>query len=276
MSFRLNFAAYSDIGKIREKNEDFVLVSSELAFAAVADGMGGHNAGEIASNVAVSSFVDTLSKINKHKLVIPKDFLPNMSVTERKMLMAADYANFTIYKMAHENQLYRTMGTTLSAMVIDGKKAIAIHIGDTRIYLLRKGNFTQLTTDHSLAWEHIKRGLLKKEEAEKSAVQNVLTRAMGIKKEVEFDILEFGIAEGDVLFMCSDGINKGMTDEEIKRYLLKAEKTSIGKLCKAIVKKANENDGKDNISAIVIKVMPEPSAMSSRWLKFKKLFSIFS
>lgn len=273
MSFKLNFAAYSDIGKIREKNEDFVHVSSELSFAAVADGMGGHNAGEIASSLAVTAFVDTLNKINKNKLAIPKDFLPNMTTVERKMLMSADYANFTIYKMAHDNQIYRTMGTTLSALVIDGKRAYAIHIGDTRIYLLRNHKLTQLTTDHSLAAEHVKRGLLKKSEAEKSAVQNVLTRAMGIKKDVEFDILEFGVRENDVIFMCSDGINKGLEDEEIQVYLEKANKVSISKLCKAIVRGANDKDGKDNISAIIIKVLPEASAISKKWLKIKKFFS---
>ncbi|MGB2578112.1 serine/threonine protein phosphatase PrpC [Elusimicrobium simillimum] len=167
--------------------------------------------------------------------------------------------------------MYRTMGTTLSCLLFDNKdSAYAIHIGDTRIYLLRDGVFTQLTIDHSLAAEHVRRGLLTKAQAEKSAIQNVLTRAMGIKKDVEFDILQFGVLEGDVIFMCSDGVNKGLEDEEIKQYLMKTGRTSVSKICKAIVRKANEKDGKDNISAVVVQVMPEPGFIETKWNKFKK------
>ncbi|MCL2888495.1 MAG: Stp1/IreP family PP2C-type Ser/Thr phosphatase [Elusimicrobia bacterium] len=275
MTLRLSFAAYSDIGKIRDKNEDMVYISSDLRFAVVADGMGGHSAGEVASNIAISSFVETLTKMNSGQIVIPKDFLPEMSKTERKLLMAADYANYSIYKLAQENAMYRSMGTTLSGVLIEGNEAYVIHIGDTRLYLLRMDVLTQLTTDHSLAAEHIKRGLLTKVQAEKSAVQNVLTRAMGIKKDVEFDILQFTIMPGDILFLCSDGVNKGLSDEEIKQYLQKADKTSPSKVCKALVRKANDNDGKDNISAVIIKVMPEPGYWALKWARFKKMFFSF-
>ena len=275
MSLSLSFAAYSDIGKIRDKNEDMVYISSDLRFAVVADGMGGHSAGEVASNVAISTIVDTLSKIESGKIAIPKDFLPEMSKPERKLLMAADYANYSIFKLAQENVIYRSMGTTLSGVLIEGNEAYVVHIGDTRLYLLRMDVMTQLTTDHSLAAEHIKRGLLTKAQAEKSAVQNVLTRAMGIKKDVEFDILQFAVMPGDILFLCSDGVNKGLTDEEIKHYLQKAYKTSLSKICKALVRKANDNDGKDNISAVIIKVMPEAGYWAMKWARFKKMFFLF-
>ncbi|MDR0291467.1 MAG: Stp1/IreP family PP2C-type Ser/Thr phosphatase [Elusimicrobium sp.] len=275
MTLRLSFAAYSDIGKIRDKNEDMVYISSDLRFAVVADGMGGHSAGEVASNIAINSFVETLTKMNSGKVVIPKDFLPEMSKPERKLLMAADYANYSIYKLAQENAMYRSMGTTLSGVLIEGNEAYVVHIGDTRLYLLRMDVMTQITTDHSLAAEHIKRGLLTKAQAEKSAVQNVLTRAMGIKKDVEFDILQFTIMPGDILFLCSDGVNKGLTDDDIKQYIQKAYKTSLSKVCKALVRKANENDGKDNISAVIIKVMPEPGYWALKWARFKKTFFSF-
>ncbi|ACC98480.1 Protein serine/threonine phosphatase [Elusimicrobium minutum Pei191] len=272
MRYRLKLTAYSDIGKIREKNEDMVFISSDLGFAAVADGMGGHSAGEVASNVAISSFVDTLNKINENRISLPKDFLPDLSKIERKMLMAADYANYTVYKMAQDNQMYRTMGTTLSCVLIDSDNAYIVHIGDTRVYLYRAGAFSQVTTDHSLAAEHVKRGILTKNQAEKSAVQNVLTRAMGIKKDVEFDILQFKIAPGDILFLCSDGVNKGLTDEEIKQFISKSGKTSITKICKAIVKKSNEKDGKDNVSAAMIQVLSAPGFLGDKWYKFKSMF----
>jgi len=256
MSLGARFTAYSDIGKIREKNEDCVFISSELRLAIVADGMGGHSAGEIASSLAVAVFTDTLLKITKNKVTIPKDFLPELTRTERKMLMAADTANHAVYDMAQKKEQYRTMGTTLSALELDGKAAVIVHVGDTRVYLYRQGIFMQITTDHSLAEEQVRRGLMTKEEANNSRVQNVLTRAMGIKREIEFDLLSFDIEPDDIFLLCSDGLNKGLTDAEIQSFLSKAPTMPLSRLCKAMIKKANDQSGKDNISAIIVQTLP--------------------
>ena len=255
-TFDIEFAAVTDIGKIREKNEDNVLISSDLGLGVVADGMGGHSAGEIASSIAVSVLAETIRKINTETLKIPETFLPKLAPTERKLLMAANLANAAIYSTAQSSEIYKMMGTTLTGVLFDKACAIAVHVGDSRLYLLRDGKIIQITTDHSLAMEHVRRGLLSKADADKSKIQNVLTRAMGIKKNIEFDLLKFPIKEGDVMVLCSDGLYKGLTEEAIAEILTQDKDFPIVKTCKHLVRQSNEKDGQDNISAVLIKILP--------------------
>ena len=255
-TFDIEFAAVTDIGKIREKNEDNVLISSDLGLGVVADGMGGHSAGEIASSIAVSVLAETIRKINTGALKIPETFLPKLAPTERKLLMAANLSNAAIYSTSQSSDIYKMMGTTLTGVLFDKDCAIAVHVGDSRIYLYRDNKIIQITTDHSLAMEHVRRGLLSKADADKSKIQNVLTRAMGIKKNIEFDLLKFPIKAGDVLVLCSDGLYKGLTEQAIGEILGKEKDLPIVKLCKHLVRVSNERDGQDNISAVVIKILP--------------------
>lgn len=255
-SFDIEFAAVTDIGKIREKNEDNVLISSDLGLGVVADGMGGHSAGEIASNIAVSVLTETVRKVNNGQLKIPDNFLPKLENTERKILMAANLANAAIYSTAQSSEVYRMMGTTLTGVLFDKDSAIAVHVGDSRLYLFREGKIVQITTDHSLAMEHVRRGLLTRAEADRSKIQNVLTRAMGIKKNIEFDLLKFPVRAGDILLLCSDGLYKGLSEAEMGTLLTAGKDVSIVKLCKHLVRVSNEQDGQDNISAVLIKILP--------------------
>ena len=255
-AFDIEFAAVTDIGKIREKNEDSVLISSDLGLGVVADGMGGHSAGEIASNIAVHVLEETIRKVNTGELKMPETFLPKMDNTERKMLMAANLANAAIYTTAQASEIYKMMGTTLTGVMFDGDNATAVHVGDSRIYLFRDGKLVQVTTDHSLAMEHVRRGLLTKAEADKSKIQNVLTRAMGIKKNVEFDLLRFPVKLGDVMVLCSDGLYKGMNETQLAEQLEQGKNLPLVKLCKQLVRVSNDNDGQDNISAVMIKILP--------------------
>ena len=268
-SFDIEFAAITDIGKIREKNEDNVLISSELSLGVVADGMGGHSAGEIASSIAVSVLAETIRKINIGELVIPDNFLPKLAPIERKLLMAANLANAAIYSTAQSSDMYKLMGTTLTGILFDKESAFAVHVGDSRIYLHRDGKIVQITMDHSLAMEHVRRGLLSKEDADKSKIQNVLTRAVGIKKNIEFDLLRFPVRPGDILILCSDGLYKGLTEQEIGEIVQKGQDLPIVKLCKQLVRRANENDGQDNISAVVIKILaPQKLSITQRICNF--------
>ncbi len=255
-SFDIEFAAVTDIGKIREKNEDSVLISSELSLGVVADGMGGHSAGEIASNIAVSVLAETLRKIADHKLQIPANFLPKLTPTERKILLAANLANAAIYSTAQSSATYRMMGTTLTGVLIEQNCATAVHVGDSRLYLLRNNKIIQITTDHSLAMEHIRRGLLTKQEADHSKIQNILTRAMGIKKNIEFDLLKFPVHEGDILLLCSDGLYKGLNEDQIAAILRAGKNMPLVKLCKQLVHDSNDKDGQDNISCVLVKILP--------------------
>lgn len=268
--FDIEFAAVTDIGKIREKNEDNVLISSDLGLGVVADGMGGHSAGEIASNIAVSVLAETIRKVNNGALPIPADFLPKLDPVGRKILLAANLANAAIYSTAQSSELYKMMGTTLTGVLLDNGCATAVHVGDSRLFLFRDGKIVQITTDHSLAMEHVRRGLLTKAEADKSKIQNVLTRAMGIKKNIEFDLLKFPIKTGDVLLLCSDGLYKGLTEAQIGQILAAGSNMQLVKLCKQLVRLSNESDGQDNISTVLIKIWPAKKLTIGQ--KLKRMF----
>ena len=268
-SFDIEFAAVTDIGKIREKNEDNVLISSGLGLGIVADGMGGHSAGEIASNIAVSVLAETVRKVNNGQLKIPDTFLPKLEPMERKLLMAANLANIAIYSTAQSSDIYKMMGTTMTGVIFDNDSATAVHVGDSRLYLFRDNNIVQITTDHSLASEQVRRGLLTRAEADRSKIQNVLTRAMGIKKNIEFDLLKFPVKIGDVILLCSDGLYKGLRETDMAEILRSGEQMPIVKLCKLLVRLSNEKDGQDNISAVLIKILPpKPLTMKQRVKRF--------
>ncbi len=270
MAYDIEFSAVTDIGKIREKNEDSVLISSDLSLGIVADGMGGHSAGEIASSIAVSVLAETVRKINDGKLQIPATFLPKLSPTERKLLLAANLANAAIYSTAQSATNYHMMGTTLTGVLLENDLATAVHVGDSRLYLLRNNKIIQITTDHSLAMEHIRRGLLTKAEADHSKIQNILTRAMGIKKNIEFDLLKFPVHVGDMILLCSDGLYKGLNEQQIADLSRAGKHMPLVKLCKHLVHKSNEGDGQDNISCVLIKILPPQKV---NWLqKLKQLF----
>ncbi|WP_428049077.1 Stp1/IreP family PP2C-type Ser/Thr phosphatase [Candidatus Avelusimicrobium caledoniensis] len=267
--FDIEFAAVTDIGKIREKNEDNVLISSNLSLGIVADGMGGHSAGEVASNIAVSVLAETVRKVNNGQLKIPDSFLPKLDNTERKMLMAANLANIAIYSTAQSSDLYKMMGTTLTGVIFDRDYAITVHVGDSRLYLFRDNKMVQITTDHSLANEQVRRGLLTRAEADRSKIQNILTRAMGIKKNIEFDLLKFPVKPGDEILLCSDGLYKGLRESDMADILRNGKEMSIVKLCKQLVHISNEKDGQDNISAVLIKILPpKPLSFKQRVKRF--------
>ena len=272
--FDIEFAAVTDIGKIREKNEDNVLISSSLGLGVVADGMGGHSAGEVASNIAVYVLAETVRKLNNGQLKIPATFLPKLDYTERKMLMAANLANIAIYSTAQSSEIYKMMGTTLTGVIFDHDYATAVHVGDSRLYLFRNDKIVQITTDHSLANEQVRRGLLTRAEADRSKIQNVLTRAMGIKKNIEFDLLKFPIKAGDEILLCSDGLYKGLRESDMADILRNGKDMPIVKLCKQLVNCSNEKDGQDNISAVLIKVMP-PKKLTFRQ-RMRRFFGVKS
>ena len=268
-SFDIEFAAVTDIGKIREKNEDNVLISSALGLGIVADGMGGHSAGEVASSIAVSVLAETIRKVNNGQLQVPDTFLPDLDLSERKILMAANLANAAIFSTAQSSDIYKMMGTTLTGVMLDSDCATAVHVGDSRLYLFRDNKIVQITTDHSLAMEHVRRGLLTRDEADRSKIQNVLTRAMGIKKNIEFDLLRFPVKTGDIILLCSDGLYKGLHETDIAELLANGKEWAIVKLCKQLVRTANDKDGQDNISAVLIKILPpKPITFKQRMQRF--------
>jgi serine/threonine protein phosphatase PrpC len=254
MSILRSFAV-SDVGRKRKLNEDSFLVDEALGLYIVADGMGGHAAGEVASAAAVqavrTAILEERDKVEKFGREASDDNRDNLQLLmERAIQKAAS----TIYKMAELDQGKRGMGTTLCALLVAGKKGIIGHVGDSRVYLFRNGRVHQITEDHTLIQEQMKRGIITKEQAATSDVKNVITRAVGIQASVQVDTLFTDMLPGDLYLLCSDGLHGYFEDAELPE-LLKREPREA--LAAHLVDLANERGGKDNITAVLISMEAE-------------------
>lgn len=230
----MNIGAKTDIGKIREQNEDTYGYRDNLFV--IADGMGGHKAGEIASAIAVE--IVLASEVSSD---------PELSLHE-----AVLNANNAILDEMAKNVDFFGMGTTIAILFLAKDKAYVSHVGDSRIYKLSEGNLTQLTDDHSFVAELIKNGSITEEEAKIHPQRNVLTRALGTPGKLEFEVNSFPVITGDKFLLCSDGLT-GMVTENIMKEILESNEESQ-KVVDKLVQKANDNGGIDNITAIVIEV----------------------
>ena len=233
--------AMTDIGRTRMVNQDYVFSCLEPIgnlpnLFIVADGMGGHQAGDFASSYSVKKFLESVSlslQKNPHKIF--QD--------------AIRYANKELIEKSRSNPELKGMGTTMVVLTIVGDKAYVANVGDSRLYLMRD-ELTQITIDHSLVQEMIRLGELTKETARNHPDKNIITRAVGAGKEIKADFFEFTLTKNSILLMCSDGLSNMVDDEQIAS-LLKSAKTPE-KIGKKLVETANRNGGKDNIAVIVI------------------------
>lgn len=231
------FAGRTDVGRHRDHNEDAFAVVAEHGIAIVADGMGGHNAGEVASEIAITTTIAILGST------------VGLSAHDR-LDTAIHAAHAGIRDKAAESTRYQGMGTTIVAVLLDEKTLSVAHVGDSRLYQLRKGQLTQLTSDHSLLQEFIDKGLYSPEEAREKVARNILTRALGLESTLKVDIGEHSVQNGDRYLLCSDGVHEMLKDDEIAAVLkqgLKADAT-----CEELIDHANAKGGKDNITVIVI------------------------
>lgn len=237
----------SDIGKCRKNNEDAYYISAgddpaENLYL-VADGMGGLNAGEVASSSAIEAFLAHFWKEMKH--AESEDVLDLLTGA-----MAA--ANLEVYKKSNSAREYAEMGTTLVAAAIREDKVYVAHVGDSRAYLFRKREMLPLTTDHSYVMELVKLGNITKEEAATHPKRNVITRAVGIKESVEVDTNIHPLKKGDMVLLCSDGLSGMLKDEEMAKILNK--RTTLEKKAAILVEEANKKGGHDNISLILVEI----------------------
>lgn len=237
----------SDIGKCRKNNEDAYYISAgddpaENLYL-VADGMGGLNAGEVASSSAIEAFLAHFWKEMKH--AESEDVLDLLTGA-----MAA--ANLEVYKKSNSAREYAEMGTTLVAAAIREDKVYVAHVGDSRAYLFRKREMLPLTTDHSYVMELVKLGNITKEEAATHPKRNVITRAVGIKETVEVDTNIHPLKKGDMVLLCSDGLSGMLKDEEMAKILNK--RTTLEKKAAILVEEANKKGGHDNISLILVEI----------------------
>ena len=237
--------AKTDIGKAREINQDFIYVSEEkngMRLCILADGMGGYKGGEIASSLATASA----------KEYIDKNFIEIEPSTEniKKLIgQAMNYANKVVYGKSKEKEELEQMGTTLEICLIYGNKVYIGHIGDSRIYRIRKNIIRRITTDHSYVETLVKDGTITREEAFYHPKKNMLVKALGCTEYIEPDITAKGFIQDDIMLMCSDGLTNMLKEEEIYNIIKENTETA----CDKLIQKANELGGYDNISVIIIK-----------------------
>jgi protein phosphatase len=235
---RLVFAAATDVGRMRKNNEDSYL--SQQPVAAVADGMGGHSAGEVASAIAIEELASLRDRG-------PWD---NETAATDDLKQAILRANRRIREMAASDRKLNGMGTTLVALLEDGDLVHLANVGDSRGYLLRQGELSQVTVDHSLVQELVDDGRLSPEDAERHPQRSVITRALGIDREVEFDLFTYKLQVGDRLLLCSDGLSDVVEPTQIRNVLLQVRNPH--QAARKLIAVANQQGGPDNITVIVV------------------------
>jgi protein phosphatase len=256
---RLQSVARSDVGRKRQINEDAFFHDDARGFYVVADGVGGHNKGEIASREAVDllrSWVYGAAR-DLDRLIERVQEGDTECVWEVRRLLESGVkqACYMVYGMAELDPEKKGMSTTLSAMLIRGSYAFAVHVGDSRVYRVRKTNVLQLTEDHTLINYKVKHGMMTKAEAEKASGKNVITRAVGHKDYVQVDTADVDVTPGDRFLLCSDGLHGYFTDNDREVAELCAE-GDIDECAEAAIALANQRGGKDNITAVVVEVLP--------------------
>jgi PPM family protein phosphatase len=250
---KIEFSALTDTGIKRTNNEDSFLILEEKNLFAVADGMGGHSSGEIASKIAV----ETIGQFFRDSALTEDSTWPyayddNISFEGNQLRTAVAIANEKIQEYATEHLESRGMGTTVVAVMAIQSRLVLCHVGDSRCYLLRDGKLSSLTSDHSWVNEQVKLGFLTEEEAQRHPFRNVITKALGTKGEATAEINEIEGKEGDLLLLCTDGLNSMVTDDEISKMV-----AGDGKLedkAKRLIDAANENGGEDNITLVLLKL----------------------
>lgn len=240
----------TDIGLVRKVNEDSFLCEQLMGIDntylyIVADGMGGHNAGEVASSMAVQEVASYIKKNIKVLMTGDKEI-------QNLIRNAILYANNKVYKTSIKKSNCLGMGTTLSMVLTKGSRAYIGHVGDSRIYLIRENEISRLTEDHSLVAELIKQGTIKPEEANNHPQKNVITRALGTEYSIESDISRWDMKYGDLILICTDGLSNVVYEKDMVCVL---EGTSdLNEACELLIEKAKEKGGFDNITAIVIQM----------------------
>jgi serine/threonine protein phosphatase PrpC len=248
---RIRYAAKTDVGMKRTHNEDyFALIEDEQLFI-VADGMGGHACGEVASKLAADVVGEFYAHSRDADATWPYRYDHNLSYVENRMVAGFRLANLRIFQKSQSEPNLRGMGTTVVGCLINGDHAYVAHVGDSRVYRIRRGEIKQLTRDHSL-FEDYKdaRPDMTEEEAKNFPHKNVITRALGMRETVQVDIRGFQIESGDIYVLCSDGLSGMVTDDSIRSIVQNAK--SLERAVAELVDQANRHGGTDNITTLLL------------------------
>jgi len=243
-TFQVSAAGFSHVGMKRKQNQDNFLVAPELNLFVVADGMGGHKGGETASDLAVNTIADYFRATNTSTDPV------------RRLQKAILSANLAIQNRGKAEAELAGMGTTTTALHFANSKLYVGHVGDSRSYLVRRGQIWQITRDHSLVQEKLRAGLITRAEVKTDRMKNVITRSVGFEAEVDVDIYEYDPHADDVFVVCSDGLSGMIEDQEIARIIEDCvyEKNQLDAAAKALIEAANRNGGDDNVTALVVRV----------------------
>lgn len=242
----------TDVGRQRQHNEDTFLVQPDAQLFLVADGMGGHAAGEIASKIAAETISEFIVTTKEDDGTWPHAYDERYRRSTNRLMTALRLANTRVLEAMRKDARLRGMGTTVVASLIDGNLASIAHVGDSRAYLIRDGQMSRITNDHSWVFEQVQAGMLTEAEAEKHPLRNVITRALGGALTVNPEASEYQVRESDTILLCSDGLTGMVPEDEILRIV--TENENVQEACRALIDFANARGGYDNVTTILIKV----------------------
>ena len=268
---KIGFAELTDTGRVREHNEDAIGSNADIGLMVLADGMGGYNAGEVASGIAVQ-IVSELAAVGAGREE-RDDIDPHSGMMRQSIVLrdAVYRANKIIYQTAQSQTNCEGMGTTIVAcMFYDNKISIA-HVGDSRAYRLRGGELEQVTLDHSLLQELVDRGFYSAEEAQRSTNRNYVTRALGVEPTVEVEVHEHEVVPGDIYLLCSDGLSDMVEDDDI-HLTISTFNDSLDVVGQQLVDMANDHGGRDNVSVMLAQVKEAFPAKTGLFAKIAGLF----
>jgi PPM family protein phosphatase len=256
LSSTLEIASCTDPGMVRAHNEDSIASDPARGLVVLADGMGGYNAGEVASGMATTVILTEMRQILAGTEPYQMDPRTNQTIAARLLREQVLKANSSIYQAAQSQPQYAGMGTTLVVSLFYDNRVLVAHLGDSRLYLLREGALRQVTRDHSLLQEQIDSGLLTLEQAKNAQHKNLVTKALGIDPSVEPEIHEYSTQPGDIYLLCSDGLCDMVEDDDIG-MTMQALGANLKLAAQQLVQMANDNGGRDNVSVILVRVLRE-------------------
>jgi protein phosphatase len=269
---KLHCVGQTDTGRVREHNEDMIAVDGELGLAVLADGMGGYNAGEVASGIAVKTVVNLVREaLTLQDLSVPD---PATGLSRPTIILrdAIQRANKIIYQTARTQTQCQGMGTTVVAALFYDNRITVAHVGDSRLYRMRGSEIEQVTLDHSLLQELVDRGFYSPEEAQRASNKNYVTRALGVENTVDVEMQEHPVLKGDVYMLCSDGLSDMIGDDDMV-VTLNTFGNNLNSVGQHLIQLANDNGGKDNISVVLTQVLDSFPARRGIFDKILKVFS---
>jgi serine/threonine protein phosphatase PrpC len=253
----------TDVGKKRKHNEDAYALDEDEGLFIVADGMGGHAAGEVAAKITVETIGEFIAATRqKEEATWPFKYNHELAFNSNRLAIAIEKANERVMSAVAAQPWLKGMGTTVVAGLLNEKVLSLAHVGDSRAYLYRDGELTRLTDDHSWVHEQVSAGILTEDEAKTHPLKNVVTRALGGGPSVSPDLREMEFSTGDAFLFCSDGLTTMLSDEEIRDSVAADEKKDTQVLCENLVALANEKGGVDNITVVFVRITDHPNGAS--------------